>query len=109
MGPQPMERGEAVSVQRSLVATREAVGEELGIEAYADHRPLLGQIDAAIIAVPSRLHHAVAIDLVQHGVHVFVEKPMTLNVGDADELIAEAAARCRHFCPACSSRPTTPR
>jgi predicted dehydrogenase len=54
---------------------------------------LLGQIDAALIATPSRLHHAVAHDLLTHGVHVFVEKPMTLNVGDAGDLVAEAAGR----------------
>jgi len=50
-------------------------------------------MDAAIVAVPSRLHYGIAIDLLRHGIHVFVEKPMTLNVSDADELIAEAAAR----------------
>jgi predicted dehydrogenase len=72
---------------------REAVAAEQLTNAHADHTPLLGQIDAAIIATPSRFHHAVAADLLRHGVHVFVEKPMTLNVGDADELIAEATAR----------------
>ena len=72
---------------------RQAVAAELGTAAYADHTALLGQIDAAIIATPSRFHHAVAADLLRHGVHVFVEKPMTLNVGDADDLVATAAAR----------------
>lgn len=72
---------------------REAVGTELSVPASADHLPLLGQIDAAIIATPTRLHHAVAADLLTHGIHVFVEKPMTLNVGDADELIRLAAGR----------------
>jgi predicted dehydrogenase len=72
---------------------REAVAKELGTQAYASHTPLIGQIDAAIIATPSRHHHAVAADLLGHGIHVFVEKPMTLNVGDADDLIAAAAAR----------------
>ena len=40
--------------------------------------------------MPTRYHHAVAVDLLSHGVHVFVEKPITLNVGDADDLIAAA-------------------
>jgi predicted dehydrogenase len=69
------------------------IAAELNVPAYADHAPLLGHIDAAIIATPSRLHHAVASDLLRHGVHVFVEKPVTLNVGDADDLIAQADAR----------------
>src|SRR5207244_4641315 len=31
-------------------------------------------------------------DLLAHGIHVFVEKPMTLNIGDADGLIHQASA-----------------
>jgi predicted dehydrogenase len=69
-----------------------ALAAELNVTAYADHRPLLGQIDAAIVATPSRTHHSVASDLLAHGVHVFVEKPMTLNVGDAADLIHAAEA-----------------
>jgi predicted dehydrogenase len=82
-----------VGVVDPIREARQAVAAELGTAAYADHAALLGQIDAAIIATPSRLHYAVAADLLAHGVHVFVEKPMTLNVGDADDLIATAAAR----------------
>jgi predicted dehydrogenase len=70
-----------------------AIAAELNVPAHADHMPLLGQIDAAIIATPSRLHHAVASDLLRHGIHTFVEKPVTLNIGDADDLIAQAEAR----------------
>ena len=66
---------------------------ELQVAAHVDHLALLGQIDAAIVAAPSRLHHAVAADLLARGIHVFVEKPMTLSVGDADDLVAQAAAR----------------
>jgi predicted dehydrogenase len=70
-----------------------AIAAELNVPAHTDHTPLLGQIDAAIIATPSRLHHTVASDLLRRGIHVFVEKPITLNVGDADDLIAQAEAR----------------
>jgi predicted dehydrogenase len=84
---------ELVGIVDPSEAARSALAAELNVAAFADHAPLLGRLDGAIIATPSRLHHAVAIDLITHGVHVFVEKPMTLNVGDADDLIAEAAAR----------------
>jgi predicted dehydrogenase len=67
-----------------------AVAAELNVPAYPNHAPLAGQIEGAIIAAPSRLHHGVAHDLLRQGVHVFVEKPVTLNVGDADDLIAAA-------------------
>jgi len=87
------EGAELAGIVDPVAAAREAVAAELGCPAFADHAPLLGRIDAAIIATPSRFHHAVAADLLEKGVHVFVEKPMTLNVGDADDLIAQAAAR----------------
>jgi predicted dehydrogenase len=90
---QQAQDAELVAIVDPSEAARTAIGAELRVASHAEHFPLLGQIDAAIIATPSRLHHAVALDLLRHGIHVFVEKPITLNVGDADELIAEAAAR----------------
>ncbi len=82
-----------VGIVDPVDTAREAVAGELACTAFADPIALVGQIDAAIIATPSRHHHAVAAELLAQGVHVFVEKPMTLNVGDADDLIREAAAR----------------
>jgi predicted dehydrogenase len=84
---------ELIGVVDPVATARSPIGAELKVATYAEHVPLLGQIDAAIIATPSSLHYGVALDLLRHGVHVFIEKPMTLNVGDADELIAEADAR----------------
>jgi predicted dehydrogenase len=84
---------ELVGVVDPSAEARGTVAAGLKVAAFADHTPLLGQIDAAIIATPSRLHHGVAHDLIAHGVHVFIEKPMTLNIGDADDLIAEAESR----------------
>jgi predicted dehydrogenase len=88
-----LEDAELVGVVDPSPEARAAVAAELMVPACADHMSLIGQIDAAIIATPSRLHHGVAHDFLTHGVHVFVEKPMTLNIGDADDLIAEAESR----------------
>lgn len=56
-----------------------------------DHRALVGHVDGAVVAVPNDLHSSVAIDLLDAGVHVLVEKPAALSV---DECLAmEAAAR----------------
>jgi predicted dehydrogenase len=84
---------ELIGIVDPVTEAREAVAAELNVPVYADHRPLLSEIDAAIVAIPSQLHFAVAHDLLVHGKHVLVEKPMTLNVGDAGELVAEAAKR----------------
>jgi predicted dehydrogenase len=63
-----------------------AVGTQVasGIDEVVD------RADAAIVAVPSELHHDVALELIRSGVHVLVEKPLATTVADA-EALAEAA------------------
>lgn len=86
---------ELVGVVDAVAETRSQVAADLHTTAYADHRQLLGKVDAAIVATPTRNHYAVASELLAAGVHVFVEKPITLNVADADDLIDTARAnRC---------------
>ncbi|MBN2398624.1 MAG: Gfo/Idh/MocA family oxidoreductase [Deltaproteobacteria bacterium] len=56
-------------------------------EAYADHRGLIGKVDAVSIAVPTESHYAVAKDFLEAGVDVLLEKPMTATREEADDLI----------------------
>src|SRR2546430_2245992 len=51
-------------------------------------------IDAASVATPTNSHHEIALQLLQCGKHLLVEKPITENPQDATEL-AELAARNR--------------
>jgi len=55
-----------------------------------DYRKIIGQIDAAIVALPNYLHAPITIDLLQHGIHVLVEKPMALKARECDEIIETA-------------------
>ncbi len=48
-------------------------------------------ISAVAIATPARSHFALAKAALQSGKHVLVEKPLTMNGGQAEELIALAA------------------
>ena len=50
----------------------------------------LGAIDLAIVAVPTESHAAVALPLIESGVHALVEKPVSRTVIEADSLIAAA-------------------
>lgn len=59
----------------------------LGTRAYSDHRELIGQVDAVSVVVPTQFHHAVARDFLAAGVHVLIEKPITVTIEEADELI----------------------
>jgi len=68
----------------------EEIATKLGTRAYADHRELIGKVDAVSVVVPTQYHHAVARDFLAAGVHVLIEKPITVTIEEADELIALA-------------------
>ena len=67
--------------------------EEFHATAYADAHELLARadVDAVSICVPSGLHAQLAIDALEAGKHVLVEKPVALSLEDADRMIAAAA------------------
>ena len=58
-------------------------------ELLSDHRPLLErkECEAAVIATPAETHYEIARDFLQAGKHVLVEKPLTLKVEHARELV----------------------
>ncbi len=66
----------------------------LGCAFYTDHHTMLAetQPDVAVILTPHPLHAQIAIDCLEAGCHVLVEKPMAVQVAEADAMI-EAAAR----------------
>ena len=47
-------------------------------------------ITAVAIATPAVLHHQIAKAALERSKHVFVEKPLALNLGQAEELVALA-------------------
>jgi predicted dehydrogenase len=59
----------------------------------AEVAPLLGTLDAAIIATPTAYHHEVAEQLLSTGTHLLIEKPITNTVAEANRLIALARQR----------------
>ncbi|MBV6392046.1 MAG: scyllo-inositol 2-dehydrogenase (NADP(+)) IolW [Anaerolineales bacterium] len=50
-------------------------------------------LDAVVVSVPPGLHYPVAKKCLQNGLHVLIEKPMTQNSEQAEELIQLAEAR----------------
>lgn len=88
-----LEGTELVAVVDADPATAQGVADELGTRALTDPSELLGEVDAVSIVVPTGLHHPIARDFLNRGVHVLLEKPITNTVQEADELIALAEAR----------------
>ena len=70
-----------------------ALAAETGSTALSDYRDLYSQIQAASVVVPTPLHHAIAKDLLEHGIHLLLEKPMTVTIAEAQELNALARER----------------
>ena len=63
--------------------------DELGCAVYTDHREMLAktQPDVAVIITPHPFHASIAIDCLEAGCHVLVEKPMAVHVAEADAMI----------------------
>lgn len=72
---------------------RDALAKELGTAAVADHRELIGKVDAVSVVTTTPAHFAIARDFLEAGAHVLVEKPVTETVEQAQALI-DIAARC---------------
>jgi predicted dehydrogenase len=55
-----------------------------------DSREILGHIDAVTLAVPTEIHHEIALPFLESRVPVLVEKPIARSLREADEMIAAA-------------------
>jgi predicted dehydrogenase len=82
---------ELVGVADVNLESARAVAERCGTRAFSDYRPLLGGIDAAVLAVPTVLHHAVAREVLAAGVALLVEKPLASTAEQAAELVSVAS------------------
>jgi predicted dehydrogenase len=85
-----LEEIELVAVADPVESSRSSVAKEVGARAVADYHELIGEIDAAIVAAPTELHHAIGMDLLTSGVALLMEKPLAPTVAQADELAALA-------------------
>ena len=70
-----------------------SVAGEHGAAAASGFDALARNVDAAVVAVPTVDHLDVARRLMEAGVHVLVEKPIAVDLVQADALCATAAAR----------------
>lgn len=90
-----LEGCELVAVVDSNFEAAQSVAERNHTQAVADYRDLLGKVEAVSIVVPTSLHFQVARDFLEAGSHVLVEKPITVTVEEADELIDLARRKNR--------------
>ena len=72
--------------------TARSISGERETEWTTNWRELIGRIDAASLAVPTEAHCEIACGLLEAGIHVLVEKPISRTLDEAD-LMIEAAKR----------------
>lgn len=69
---------------------REKITAEYGFKAFDSEEALIAAVDVVDIVTPTLFHHKLAKKAIGMGKHIFLEKPITQTVAEADELIALA-------------------
>lgn len=89
----PYAKVTAVAARRMENAQKAAVDFNVGL-ATDDWKRITesGEIDAVCVALPDDDHNAATISALKHGKHVLIEKPMTTNLSEADEIVRVAEA-----------------
>jgi len=84
---------------RGVVDTDFSRAQELASQVHStpfmNYRDLFAQVQAVSVVVPTSLHYSIAKELLEHDIHVLLEKPMTTTIEEAEELIAVAHERDR--------------
>ncbi|HEV2836148.1 MAG TPA: Gfo/Idh/MocA family oxidoreductase [Pyrinomonadaceae bacterium] len=70
--------------------TARDVSTERNTEWTIDWRELIGRVDAVSLAVPTEVHCEIACGLLEAGIHVLVEKPISRTLEEADRMIRAA-------------------
>lgn len=86
-----LEGGEVIGVF-DIDEKRHAVARENGLHTYASREELLSdpRVELVTVATPNDLHKEIVIDALAHGKNVICEKPVAMDCGELEEMIAAA-------------------
>jgi predicted dehydrogenase len=79
-----------VSVADINDKTAKTVAEEREVDWTTNWRDLIGKVDAVSLSVPTEVHCDIACGLLEAGIHVLVEKPISRTLAEADQMIKAA-------------------
>jgi predicted dehydrogenase len=65
----------------------QTVSETFNAKAFSSYNALLDAVDAVDIVTPTTTHFALAKQAAEHGKHIFIEKPLTHTVLEAEKLM----------------------
>ena len=71
----------------------ESVAQECGVRPFTSHVGLMesGLVEAVLIGTPHPFHAQIAVDAAERRLHILCEKPIAVQVADADRMVAAAA------------------
>jgi predicted dehydrogenase len=69
---------------------RQAIADKFSIRAYGDISSLLAVCDAIIIATPCSTHHETALQCLDVGKHVLIEKPLASSFNEGESIVRRA-------------------
>ncbi|MFH1422336.1 MAG: Gfo/Idh/MocA family oxidoreductase [Planctomycetota bacterium] len=81
-------QAELVAVIDSNKMVADEVAAKYGVKPLYHHHDAIGMIEAVSVAVPTANHFTIAKDLIEAGMHVIVEKPMTKSIEESAELVS---------------------
>jgi len=84
---------EVVSIASGSRTNAEATAKKFGVGHYTDDwRETVGRddVDLVCITTPPKLHKEMVLSAIEQGKHILAEKPMAMNVGEAEEMAAAA-------------------
>ncbi|RTI17560.1 Gfo/Idh/MocA family protein, partial [Thermus scotoductus] len=74
-------------------ARARSLAEAYGVPLFLEYGELLEEVDAVAIATPDTTHVPLALEAVRAGKHVFVEKPLGVNLEETRKLLREIEVR----------------
>lgn len=79
---------ELIGIYDSNPEQAKAVSDELGVLSLTKLEDLFSKVDAVSIAATTTAHYELAKKCFENGIHVFIEKPITATIKEAEELVA---------------------
>jgi len=78
---------ELVAICDAMARRARKIARQYHSTPYTDYSQILEKVDAVSIAVPTEKHFPIAKDFLSQKVHVLLEKPITNNLAQAEELV----------------------
>lgn len=81
---------ELYGVYDSLKESRSSLSQKFATRNFAELEALLDEVEAVVIATPTRNHHEIGMAALRRGKHVLMEKPLAYSAEEAKELLETA-------------------